>query len=393
MPYIEPPVVVDPVALAEEAFAYIEGVIPGWLPSPGNLDTLIIEAIAAPAAEQAEVASGMLTSAFRYFGPLLGVPPLNATPASATVLFTVTDTAGYTIPAGSTIGLRDANGDLQGFTLPVDLVIPATQSTGSITVNAEVAGTQANGLSGVAELVNVPGSVVSAVFPVATQGGGDAEDDETYLDRLTETLTTISPRPLLTVDWAILARETTTIYRASAVDNLKPGPPYDATAEATGQPLVTTIAVTDVNGVDPGPTARAACLANLQALRGQNYVPYVVAAQYSAIDVSAVVRPWTTYDAADVAQRVKDALTNALNPAVWGIDQTNDPASWAADNVIRQSELYEVVTGVDGVRYCSALTFALHGGGLATTDVTMGAGSLIPALPTAGSISIATVPA
>lgn len=393
MPYIEPPVVVDPVALAEEAFAYIEGVIPGWLPSPGNLDTLVIEALAAPAAEQAEVASGMLTSAFRYFGPLLGVPPLNATPASATVLFTMTDTAGYTVPAGSTIGLRDANGDLQGFTLPTDLVIPATQNTGSITVNAEVAGTQANLLSGVAELVNVPGSVISAVFPVATQGGSDAEDDETYLDRLAETLTTISPRPLLIVDWAILARETPTIYRASAVDNLKPGPPYDPTAEATGQPLVTTIAVTDASGLDPGPTARAACLANLQVLRGQNYVPYVVAAQYSSIDVAATVRPWTTYDAADVAQRVKDALTNALNPAVWGIDHTNDPASWAADNIIRQSELYEVVTAVDGVRYCSALTFALHGGGLATTDVTMGAGSAIPALPTAGSISIATVPA
>jgi hypothetical protein len=122
--FIVSPIDTDPPAIAQRATDYLAAVIPGYVAAPGNIDTLIIEAMAEEIAETAEVASAVTQAVFRNFGPLVGVPPTDSAPAFATPTYTVQDAAGYTIPAGSSAGLRTADDTLIGFTLDADLVIP-----------------------------------------------------------------------------------------------------------------------------------------------------------------------------------------------------------------------------------------------------------------------------
>src|SRR4051812_13572263 len=98
--YIVSPIATDPPAIAEAAFRYLESVITGYVAAPGNLDTLIVEALAEEVAEATEVASAATQAVFRSFGPLVGVPPVDSAPAGGNPTFTVQDNAGYTIPAG-----------------------------------------------------------------------------------------------------------------------------------------------------------------------------------------------------------------------------------------------------------------------------------------------------
>ena len=51
MAYIPVPIVAEPSDIAEDAFAYIEEKVPGWLPSPGNLEAWLVEALAQFAGE------------------------------------------------------------------------------------------------------------------------------------------------------------------------------------------------------------------------------------------------------------------------------------------------------------------------------------------------------
>jgi hypothetical protein len=364
---------------------------PGWQLQPGSLADLIIEAVCSVAAPQADVAAQKLISDFRYFGTLVDLPPIDAVPATAVGTFTVKDNAGYTIPAGSVIGVADASGALQGFDLTADLVIPALSTSGTATVTAETAGAAGNDLSGSAQLVQVPPFVTAASMAASSQGI-DAESDAVYLQRLVETLQLLTPEPILPANFAVLARSVPGVFRATAVDLLKPGPPYDGAAEATGQEKNVTVAVTDVNGASVGSTIRGEVQTKLQAMREQNFVVWAVDPQYDSIDVDGDVYAWPGWGTTDVHDRVVAALAVALSPAVFATDPSGNAARWANDPILRLSMLHEAIMSVQGVRYVEPFTFGLHGGSLATTDVTLGAGSAIQALPLAGTLTIRAHP-
>jgi hypothetical protein len=385
--YIVPPVTNDPTLISERAFDYLRANLPGWQPSAGNLDVLIVQFFSQLAAEQADIASGVLNSVFRYFGQLVNCLPIDALPATSTATFTMLDNAGYIIPAGSIVGLRDINGVVQGFDLSADLTIAPGSTTGAALVTAETPGVITNGLTGTVQLVQVPGSVLSATMTTPA-GGIDAEDDATYLSRLTETLTLLSPRPILSQDFAIIARSIAGVFRATAVDNFKPGPPYDGAAEATGQEKMVTVAVTDVNGLTVGATIRNQVMALLQSEREQNFVVWVVDPTYTTVDVTAAIVAWPSFDLADVQARVNASLANLLSPAVWGTDPTGNSSRWLNDPTLRLSEILAAIMQVSGVRFVSTVTFARHGDPMATTNVTMGVGSAIPALPLAGTFAL-----
>src|SRR4051794_30239411 len=99
--FIVSPIDADPPAIAQRATDYLAAVVPGYVAAPGNLDTLIIEAMSEEVAESAEVASAVTRAVFRNFGPLVGVPPIDSAPAFGNPTFTVRDASGYTILAGS----------------------------------------------------------------------------------------------------------------------------------------------------------------------------------------------------------------------------------------------------------------------------------------------------
>jgi hypothetical protein len=223
--YIDVPIVTDPDTLAQDAFDFIQAQIPGWVPNAGNLDTWLIEAFARMAAETATIASAVPASIFRKFGPLVGIQPLDATPATVVAQFTTVDNTGHTIPAGTLVGIPDADGNTVPFALTDTLVIGAGATTGNgtlVAVNAGAAGSSLGANGTVVPLLTTLASVSTVTLQGTTTGGLDAETDSDYLNRLAAELRLLAPRPILPDDFATLARTVAGVERALALDGYNP---------------------------------------------------------------------------------------------------------------------------------------------------------------------------
>lgn len=377
-----PDVITDPLVLAANAKTFLEEELPGWTSADGSIEDLVVDANSYTAAEQAESLEAELIAAFRSLGPLVGVTPIQAQPATGVATFTVIDTAGYTITAaGTVIGITDVNGDLQTFRPIADVVIAPGASTGTGTVEATEPGEAANGLSGEADVVAGEGFLTKA--SLGTTGGGlDEETEEAFLDRLTEELRIVKPGPVLADDAALLARNVPGVYRATAVNLLKPSAADggEGAEEANAEKCVTVVCV-DETGAPCSAEVRAAVDAALQAVREVNMKFFVVKPHYTKIDVATTVFAWPGYDTAIVKAEVDAAIRAYLSAAKWAPDVGGRAQTWRDDHTVRLSGLMSAVLGVRGVRWCSTLTFAKHGEALATTNVTLGSGSAVPALP------------
>lgn len=360
--YQSAPLTTDATALKGQITDYIAAYMPpGFKVPQGSMLDLICEAVAIQAAQQADVAQAKLDSDFRYFGTLFGVPPIDAVSAQATCTFTVKDTAGYTINAGDVVGIVDSNGVLQGFDLAADVVIAPGGTTGTGTVVAENSGEAQTGLSGTAQLVQVEPYVTGAVLAAAT-GGIDAELDATYLNRLVETASVFRLIPVLGADFAVLARSIAGIYRATGVNQLKPGPPYDTVAEADNVDKNVTVAVTDINGQDVGSTILTAAQTYLRSLREDNFDIWVVNPQRDTIDVNVTIYSWPSWDPTAVEDAAVAAIAAVLSPATAQTDPSGNAARWANDPVVYASSLYQaIMTSSGGVRNANPPAFGIHG--------------------------------
>jgi hypothetical protein len=225
--YISLPVTVDYASLYNAAFQFVAAQIPGWTPAEGDLDTWIIEACALMVSTQATVAAQMPLSAFAYFGGyLLGVPPLTGAAAQTATTWTMVDTQGYTIPAGTVVEFATSGNTTTLFTTTLDFTVPTGQSataSGAVTVAASVIGSAANGIaSGTMQLVDSLSYVSGVVSTEVTSGGADAETQSGYLNRLSNQLQLLTPRPVLAADFALLAVNQPDVYRAVGIDNYDP---------------------------------------------------------------------------------------------------------------------------------------------------------------------------
>lgn len=372
--YIAPADVITarPSALADLAKQYLENVWPGWSGEATTLDVRMLDAFAEVASEQAEVAIAITTAVYRRLGPLVGVPALEASPATASALFTVSDTAGHTIEEGTVIGLRDTNGVLRGFELIADLVIAPASSSGSGTVQALELGIASNGLLGAAELVEVPSFVTAASVAVASSGGVDAEDDDTYLTRLTETLRLLSPRPILANDFAVLARSVPGVYRAAAIDG------YNPNTGTFNNERTVAVAAVDAAGAAVSAGVEAEIDALLQAEREVNFLVFVADPTYTILDVSVTVKAEPGVDTVDLDSRVTAAIVGYLSPATWGMPESG--LGWSNQTTVYEYELAAVINNVEGVDRIEpgTLQLAVHGSPLSAQDVALTGAFALP---------------
>ena len=129
MAYIRVPLETNPSDLAQDVFDYINGQAPDWIPSEGNLDVWIIRAMAQMASETRDLATDVQDDIFRYFGAtLVGVQPIDATAAQGNTTWTLNDSNGHTISAGTTVGIIDANNNVIPFQVASDVTVANGQS-------------------------------------------------------------------------------------------------------------------------------------------------------------------------------------------------------------------------------------------------------------------------
>src|SRR5215467_13010277 len=383
--YIPVPVDTDPVDLANEAFDYIAGKVPNWTPANGNLEAWLVESLAQIAGELRTLTALVPDSIFAYFGAsILGLPPFAAVQATAVTDWTATDTAGYTVPAGTVIAVTPpASSTGHAFAVDAAFTIPAGSSTATGVVSRALqAGSEASGVTGAVTVIDQLTFVKTVTLDGATSGGQDAETTAAYLARLSALLTLLSPRPILPQDFAVLAqRQVAGVARATAIDLYNPGPP-----PATNVPRCVTVAVCDSDGQPVAPTVKQEVDDLLQAAREVNFLVFVVDPTYTTVDVTFAATSFPGWDPADVQARAITAVRNYLDPGSWGVPPFGDTSgrSWLNATVVRHNELIALIDRVDGVDFVNTVTLAASGGALGTADVTLAA---VAPMPKAGTIN------
>ena len=224
--YLSPPIETDPDILAQECFNFLQTEYPGWLPNEGQFEVWLIEALARLIAELRDVTSLVPTAIFKYFGQtLMGIVPVEATPATGYTTWTMIDSAGYTIPAGTQVVMLDDAGNEHPFVTSVDVIVPAGNTvtgTGEVLITAVFEGADGSGLSGEVDTLDILAFVQGVVIEGQTTGGQDAQTDDQYLDHLVEQLQLMAPRPILPPDFAAMAKNIAGVFRAYAYDGLVP---------------------------------------------------------------------------------------------------------------------------------------------------------------------------
>ena len=134
--YITLPVAVDPATILANAEAFLAANLPGYVARPGHLESWLLEAMAQMVAETAQVASIVPLSIFQYFGQsLLGLPAITGAPASMGSTWTLTDTVGHTIPAGTVVAYSLAGQSAVLFATQSAVTVPSP-GTGYVTAPA-----------------------------------------------------------------------------------------------------------------------------------------------------------------------------------------------------------------------------------------------------------------
>lgn len=250
----------SPDEIAQDAFDYIEAQIPGWVPAAGNLETILLEALAQEAAIERGIAGETATDVFRYFGQLVGIIPNDGAQATGTSTWTAIDDTGYTIPSGTQFTVDSAGGETLPFETVGDYLINpgSTSSTvGGVAIRAIDLGEVGNGLSGDGSLVDALAFVESITVVPSTSGGEDPEEDDAYLDRLSEQLRLQAPRPILPRDFEVLAKSVDGVERATAIDGYVPGTNEEQalTNDAAGGSFTLTFETQTTGNIDWDATA------------------------------------------------------------------------------------------------------------------------------------------
>lgn len=390
--YVNPPIETDPSALADDSVAEVQARIPEWEAAPAGLATILLEAGAFMAAEGRDVASDVPRAAFRYLGARLhNLPPVEASPASVDSTWTAIDNAGYTIDAGTIVGVRATGDELVLFEVDADVVIPpgsVATAAGEVALVAQEASAEGNGLGGVgvaAELVDALVWVQSVVLTGVVAGGADAEDDDSYLNRLVDELQLQSPRPILPRDFALLAQRVGGVDRALAVDLYKPAdqPSPGDPAETNRERSVTVYAV-DADGEPVGPVTKAAVLALLSSMRETNFEVWADDPTYQEVAVDFAATAYPGWDTADVLARATAAVEDYLSPADWGVPPLSEDRQWLPEDRVRYLEVAEVLNRVDGLRRVDSLAIGGEGLPLGEPDVYLGG---LASLPRPGTVT------
>lgn len=350
--------------LRQNVYEVLQEHFPEWEPLDGNLETWMIEAFTRAVADLRELAADVPVAIFKQYGEtIIGIPAHSAVAATAKTSWTVADTAGYKIPAGTELGLR-VNGELKGFKTVEELVIPGGEDSATeVLVEATEAGADQNGLTGEMIVISSVLGEPQVTLEEATSEGVDEETEIAYLERLVSELQILSPTPIKPNDFVVIAQRRPEVGRAVALNLYNP---EDETWE--NERYVTT-AVTDTEGGKLSEKVKEELEAEYEELREVNFVAPVVDANYNKVDVKVKVVAYDLFDTTALKEQIEQQLASFFDPSRWGVPLFGQADEWVYTNKVHLSKVEVAVGLVRGVDYIEELKIAKHGGVLAAADL------------------------
>jgi hypothetical protein len=372
--------VVDSTQLADDAAAWGEEQVPGWSLEAGHLETIVTEMFARMASILAVLAQTHAREVFRDFvATVFRVPVLSASSASGTVTFTLTDTLGHTIPAGTQVSIGDV-----AFRTTGDLTAAAGAGTVTGTVVAVIAGAAGSGLTGTATVEDLLDYVQTTAAVVGvTTGGTDGETVDAYVDRVHDELPTLSFAVVTPRDAELIAMSVPGVDLALAIDRYVPAGPGGTPPADPDVDGAITVIPRDAAGQSVGATKAAVTVA-IDTRRVSGLLVNVIDPTITPVDVTFTAEGLPGWDAPTVQAQAIAAVQAFLSGENWGLPRAGQERRWIDEPTVRRNDLFGVIYDVEGIRHVDTLTLATGGGVLGTTDVTLpGPG----ALPTPGTIT------
>jgi hypothetical protein len=237
-------------------------------------------------------------------------------------------------------------------------------AAGAVGLIASIAGADGNNLQAGAVPAQTLTWLGTITVTALTSGGVDAEDDDTYLNRLADTRPLQLQAIALGDDLARWLRNQSGVDRALALDN------YNGGAGVAGH--ITAVPV-DVNGDALSSPAMTALQTAAQAITLTNLTIHIVAPTYTTITVVFTGIAAAGYSATDVETRAEQAVLDFLSRAQWGLPPTGDQRLWLETTTVRFQDLSTVLNNTAGFDHWTSLT--INGG---TADVVMSGPGALP---------------
>jgi len=348
----------NPNTLFDIAIEYARTVLPEWIPEAGNIEVVLIEAIAAEAANVIQAINRVPGAVTETLLKLFDVTRSDGTAATGTIQILTTNSNGYTILQGTPFAFfpPDETEPLV-YTTDEDLVIPNGSIAGTVGVTAQTVGTTHNepsAGSALQLLENAP-YVQSASFVGTPSGGTDAEADDDFFQRAINTLQSYSAALTTSeqIESFVLVNYSDSIYRAKVFDKSRAAD-RDTTANGyineahIGYSLIA-VAGQNSDPADTSDTVISAALRqeiqdDLTARVNPGLIPEVVNAEIVDVGVQVTLHKLAGYTGEQVETAVETALVNYLSSN-----------NWVWDQKVRVNELIALIDNVDGVDYVDSL--------------------------------------
>jgi hypothetical protein len=374
--FVELPVEFDGATLKAQLYTAMEERFPGWVPNDNNpekwlIDTMVDRLMVPLGQLAADVAAELFYS---YGEKIVNVQPIAATPATVKSTWTMIDAKGYEIKAGTQVNVPTSGNTGEGFRVVNAVAVPAASTTteeGEVLLEAIEPGTAANELEGEAKPEDTLNFVESIELVGASSGGEAAEDPATYLNRLAETMETLSPSPIIPRDVEILARNVPGVFRAVALDLFDPETDDPDDPETWLTERTVTVAVCDLAGEPCSAPVKAALKADLEAKREANFRFFVIDGTYTVIAIKFQIAAKDGFDQAAQEVTAAAALAAFLAPIAFGVDAATDARSWNNQRVVRYQDLVTVLNNLQGVDHYTELKIGKEGGALGEADVAL----------------------
>jgi hypothetical protein len=329
----------------------IQANVEGWEPRPGRLDDWKMDAVARLWSIAMQQASSMGAAALQGMGrTILNIPPVLAAPATVTSTWTLVDDDGHTIEDGTEVKVAVPGGKPAAFIVVGDVVVaPGDEATdaGEVLLQAIEPGEGGNGLTGEATPTSTNTIFVDSIALVgASSGGVDEEDEDAYLDRLTEALQLLSLSLIVPRDFEIDARAVAGIERALCV------PGYDPAGPSEGNALMLCMFPLDAAGASSSAPVKAALQERQQAKVPSGVLVKVGDATHTLVHAVPALSVLAGHDAATVKAAGVAFLNSYLSPANWPPSSSNELAGFDYQPKAYFNELIaqlDRVTGVDRV--------------------------------------------